>query len=218
MRYALSLVMVVTASVLFLALNGVGKTSTTQARVSMENLPDLVVTDMRLQYEGGDACNWPGMPLGTRVWVQNIGDGDAGPFVVELSGDVWAQQTLSSGLAAGHVASLWFLEYYPGLVTATADATFVVTESNEDNNTLFLPLPLPTPPATCTPVAAPTETPTPTPADPVGGMAEYPSLEARPAAGSDPWPGAVALAGAAAGGALLLAASVIWAARRSRPS
>ena len=50
----------------------------------------------------------------------------------------------------------------------------------------------------------------------VGGIAEYPSIEARPVGQSDSRPAAAALAGAVAGGALLLSAGC-WCVRRRWP-
>ena len=63
---------------------------------------------------------------------------------------------------------------------------------------------------------APTPTATPTPRPPVGGIAEYPSLEARPVNQSRSSPSAVALAGAVAGGVIVLAAGGWYARRRWR--
>jgi subtilase family serine protease len=88
-----------------------------------------------------------------RVWFQNIGSADAGPFVVEVNS---AQQTVASGLHAGQTDTLWFPEcVYPGENTAFVDAAFQVTESNENNNQLSQLLPIPTLPPTCTPTSTP---------------------------------------------------------------
>lgn len=122
-------------------------------------LPDLVVTGMRIELEPGASCLMPGRSLGIWAEFANIGNADAGPFVVEVNG---AQQTIGLGLPQGATASLWFASYpLGGDSTAMVDATFLIEESNEENNRLTMPLPLPTPPPTCTPTPTPTATPTP---------------------------------------------------------
>jgi hypothetical protein len=114
-------------------------------------LPDLTVNSMGITLETGGDCNYTSTQLGVRVWFQNIGSADAGPFVVEVNG---AQQTFTSGLHTGQTDTLWFPEYvYFGENTAFVDATFQVTESNENNNQLSQVLPIPTLPPTCTPTA-----------------------------------------------------------------
>jgi len=124
-------------------------------------LPDLVVSHMTIELETGGACNYSSTALGVRVWIENIGNADAGPFVVDVNG---SQQTVSSGLIANQTTSLWFSGYVSfGENTAFADATFQITESNEDNNQLSQMLPIPTLPPTCTPTATSTPTPTHTP-------------------------------------------------------
>jgi plastocyanin len=125
---------------------------------TLSALPDLVVTSMAIELQTGGDCNYTSTQLGVRVWIGNIGNADAGPFVVEVNG---AQQTVTSGLAAGQTLSLWFAGYVPfGDNTAIVDATHQVTESNEDNNTLTQMLPIPTLPPTCTPTRTETATPT----------------------------------------------------------
>lgn len=226
MRY-LFIVVTVAASALFLTLNPGGKGGTAQASVSMDSLPDLVVEYLQGTFESDTACDWQGKPMGTRVWVANIGNAAAGPFAVELriGANSW-QQTLSSGLAAGQWGSVWFPEstYGHSDVLAIVDATSQVTESNESNNT-WGPgsVPQPTPPATCTPGPSPTPTRTPAPTqstgDPVGGIADLPGAAtgaAEPAATENDSSRAPyrALAGAAAGIVVLGAGG--WYARRRR--
>jgi hypothetical protein len=117
-------------------------------------LPDLTVNSMGITLETGGDCNYTSTQLGVRVWFQNIGSADAGPFVVEVNG---AQQTVTSGLHTGQTDTLWFPEYvYPGENTAFVDASFQLTESNENNNQLSQFLPIPTLPPTCTPTPTPT--------------------------------------------------------------
>jgi PKD repeat protein len=102
-------------------------------------LPDLVVLSITetivpnptatLKPNGCTSTN-----TGTRyviVRFQNIGAGDAGAFVVGLNS---SQQTVS-GLAAGQTSSVSFLAPFTNR-TATVDATNLVAESNESNNSL----------------------------------------------------------------------------------
>lgn len=123
-------------------------------------LPDLVVNGMRIELQSGGACNFTSTNLGVRVWFQNVGDADAGPFVVEIN-DV--QQPFSAGLAAGETGSLWLQGYNGGKNSAFVDVTNKVTESNEDNNQRSEPVPIPTLPVPCTPTPSGTPTITPTP-------------------------------------------------------
>ena len=208
----------VLASALFLVLDPGRGSGSSQAGVSMDSLPDLVVTNMRIEFEAGSDCNWRGKQIGTRVWVKNIGGGDAGPFVVELvlGTNSW-QKTVSSGLAAGQTTAVWFPEdaYGTGYpTTATADATLLVTESNEENNTLSEYVPVPTPPVTCTP------TPTPTPRPGVGGIVKLPpeGVASMSDAPSDDSGWAVRAYAALAGGmaGVALAGGVWYAIRRGK--
>lgn len=110
---------------------------------------------MRIELQN-PSCLAPGDPLGVRVWVQNIGQTAAGNFVVNVNG---VSQTVA-GLAAGQMTAVFFTGF-SNPVTATVDATGLITESNENNNTLTEMLPVPTPPLPC-----PTPTFTPSPASP----------------------------------------------------
>ncbi|GEM_PF-287592 len=132
-------------------------TPTPSATPVSPGLPDLIVNSMKIELETGDSCDYTSTQLGVRVWVENIGGGDACPFVVDVNG---SQQDITSGLAAGQITSTWLADSYvwPGADnTAFADATFLVEESSEDNNQLTQLLPMPTLPPTCTPT--PTSTP-----------------------------------------------------------
>ncbi len=136
------------------------------------SLPDLTVTS--ITYVGSTpACtNAPR----DNVIVSNTGSAGAGAFVVSFSSQT---QTVNS-LAAGQSVTLSF-SAIPGSVTATADSTGVVTESNESNNSLSANLPAPTQAPTCTPTSGPTATLTPTPTNTsTGGQSAYP--------GGTPWP------------------------------
>ena len=126
------------------------------------NLPDLFVSDTRVELETGGACDYVSTQLGTRVWVTNNGGGNAGTFVVDANG---VQQTVGE-LAAGQTTSLWYAGYASGGPTnVIVDPDNQVQESNKDNNTFSQMVPIPTLPPTCTPPlpGEPTPTPTPTP-------------------------------------------------------
>jgi len=149
------------------------------------NLPDLAIRQARIELESGGSCDYASTELGVRVTVENAGDADAGPFVVEVNG---VQQRVEEGLAAGESVALWFAGY-GSENTIIVDATSQVEESDEGNNRLSQPLPVPTLPAPCTltPVAPPTgtvqflpliatgETRTPTPAAPPTGTPTPPA-------------------------------------------
>ncbi len=139
------------------------------------NLPDLTVLSIT-EYTwvnptattGSSGCT--GRYTGGRgviVTFKNIGTADAGAFVISMNTD---QQTVS-GLAAGQTSSVSF-PTAPTSRTATVDATNLVAESNEGNNTLTTsvtpgPSPTGTVPATVcrtpTPTRGITNTPTSTP-------------------------------------------------------
>ncbi len=127
-------------------------------------LPDLTIVSMRIELETGGGCAFASTTLGLRIEFRNVGAAAGGPFVVDVDG---AQQTVGSGLAAGASGSLWFSGHQFATETVAAiDATSLVVESDESNNTHTKILPVPTPPVTCTPTAtptplAPTATPTP---------------------------------------------------------
>ena len=164
--------------------------------------PDLTVTEMGIELETGGDCNFT-PTLGVRVVVKNIGLYSAGPFVVDVNG---SQQTVASGLAANATVSLWFSGYVYGKNTAFADATLLVTESNETNNTLSQIPPIPTLPLPCTPTSTPTPTPTP---PPVGGVSIDPTQ--MPPGGSAGYHAGLL---ASAAGALALGGAMWWARRR----
>ena len=135
-------------------------------------LPDLTISFVSLQLQGGNSCytNPLGVIYEARIVIQNIGNADAGAFVVE-SGDT--QQTISSLSAGASITIAMPLDDNPQV-----DVTNQVAESNETNNTyteyILTPTSLPTctPPAgrptanvgdTATPTTTPTSTPTTTP-------------------------------------------------------
>ncbi|MEZ4867554.1 MAG: C13 family peptidase [Caldilineaceae bacterium] len=121
--------------------------------------PDLIVNNMNIQLATGGSCNFTTTQLGIHVTVQNIGNANAGAFVVEVNG---IRQTVNGGLAQGAIVTLWFAGYSGNNNSAIVDITGLVAESNESNNTLDQFLPLPTLPPTCTPTPTSTYTQTPT--------------------------------------------------------
>lgn len=125
-----------------------------------QTLPDLLIKHTQIELETGGDCAYSSTQLGVRVWIENTGGADAGPFVVEVNG---VSQTIADGLAAGETRSLWFSGVvYGGENTVLVDATSEVLESNEENNSLSQMLPIPTLPPTCTPppTSLPQQTPT----------------------------------------------------------
>jgi len=125
-----------------------------------EALPDLTIQYLTVTLETGGDCDFDSTNLGIRIYFENIGDADAGPFDVDVN-NVW--QTQIDGLAAGEKASLWFdLFIYPGGENnAYVDVEEEVVESDETNNGFSGILPVPTLPPTCTPTPSPTPTSTP---------------------------------------------------------
>ena len=136
-------------------------------------LPDLVISSMEPRW----SCYSASQPLSVRVWIENIGNAPAGPFVVTMT-DV-QRATITAGLAAGEKVSWWFdgPPAYGQAYIALADADEQVAEGNEDNNQGIMGIP---PNCTATPATASTPSPTPTRTPiPSGG----PTLTATPPAG-----------------------------------
>lgn len=123
-------------------------------------LPDLTITGLSIELETGDSCDYTSTTVGARVTVFNNGDVAAAPFVVAVNGQ---QKLIVGGLGVKAATTVWIGA--PGSpVTAIVDATSLVVESNETNNSRTeLLLPTPPLPPTCTPTVTPTPTDTPTP-------------------------------------------------------
>ncbi len=117
--------------------------------------PDLVIRNMYIEMEGRRGpCVDGYTPYGLRVVVENVGTADAGPFYVEMNGSF---QRVGVGLKAGKYIELQFTGTAPsGRYQATADATNLIAESREDNNSMTYLAPTPTPPPLCTPMPAAT--------------------------------------------------------------
>jgi hypothetical protein len=138
----------------------------TQDPTPPQPLPDLTVKQVKIELETGGACDYATTQLGVRVVVENAGDADAGPFVVDVNG---ARQAVAAGLAAGQTTALWFSGYNRGGEnTIVVDAKDQVKE-RKDNNRLSQMIPVPTLPPTCTPPppTPPADTATPPPPDTV---------------------------------------------------
>jgi|GEM_PF-2290202 len=161
------------------------RTSTpTPTRASTANdmpWPDLTISS--ITYIGSTpACtNAPK----DRVVVSNIGAFPAGTFVVSFSrnGVSEAPQTVNQ-LGAGESISLDFPA--GSSVSAMADSTGVISETNESNNSMGVSLPVPTQAPTCTPsgvtstpTSTPTRTRTPTPTG-TGSMPAPPTRTPTP--------------------------------------
>ena len=125
---------------------------------SSQPLPDLAIMHAQVELETGSSCEYASTALGVRIWIENLGSADAGPFVVEANG---IQQAVAGGLEAGQTVTLWFAGYVPnGENLLLVDATSQIQETREDNNSLSQRLPVPTLPPTCTPPASqPSATP-----------------------------------------------------------
>lgn len=106
-------------------------------------LPDLTITEMRIELQN-TACLDENSTMGVRVWIRNNGNSMSPPFVVRVNG---MDQT-ANRLGIGESTILFF----PGAdnpVTVTLDATSVVQESDETNNTRSEMVAIPTPPLPC---------------------------------------------------------------------
>ena len=118
--------------------------------------PDLIIQGMSVTLETGGACNFTSTTLGIRIGIANVGNVDAGPFVVDVNG---AQQTVDGGLGVDEKVSLWFSGFSNGENVAFVDATMQVDEMNELNNEVSRILPVPTLPLPCTPTPTPVGVP-----------------------------------------------------------
>ncbi|MGD8398378.1 MAG: DUF5107 domain-containing protein, partial [Anaerolineae bacterium] len=118
-------------------------------------LPDLRIrseapgTGVRVELETGSACDYASTELGVRVWIENAGEADAGPFVVDVNG---TRHPVPQGVAASATVNLWVAGYATGGETRIVlDVDDQVDESDEENNLFQQMLPIPTLPPTCTP-------------------------------------------------------------------
>jgi photosystem II stability/assembly factor-like uncharacterized protein len=121
-------------------------------------LPDLSIETMRIELQN-TSCLASGDSLGVRVWIKNNGQAAAGSFTVTVNN---IQQSVN-GLGIGETIPLFFPNP-TNPVTAIADSTNLIPESNEANNTRSEMVPIPTQPLPCA-TSTPTSTPTPFPLD-----------------------------------------------------
>jgi hypothetical protein len=150
-------------------------------------LPDLAIQDVRIELETGGSCNYGSTDLGVRVSIQNLGNSNAGPFVVEVNG---VQQRVPE-LAAGEETSVWIPGYVAGGEnTVVVDATRQVEEADEDNNYFSQMVPIPTLPPTCTPPPAEASA-TPAAAVPTATPTQAVAANPSPAPSATPVPAAV---------------------------
>ncbi len=135
--------------------------------------PDLVITSVSAHYDPDVNCYTSEIPiakpiLGMDVEFMNVGNADAGPFVVWYQSSSSTGQQSVSGLAAGQRGNLFFPDSISYMQTAEIriDSLNQVDEADENNNTsiFYTPTGTPLPPCTPTP-SVPTDTPTPPPPD-----------------------------------------------------
>lgn len=130
----------------YLAVPGAGPTCTPSAA------PDLTVSSITYVGSNPSCMNSPK----DNVVISNIGNTNAGTFVVSINGAAYP----ISDLAAGQSLTLTITAV--NTVTVTADSTNLIAESNESNNSASGSLAIPTQAATCTPTSFVTVTVTPT--------------------------------------------------------
>ncbi|RPI93661.1 MAG: hypothetical protein EHM40_09075, partial [Chloroflexi bacterium] len=106
-------------------------------------LSDLTIGGMHIQLQN-PSCLMPGDPLGVRIGISNNGQAAAGSFVVRVNG---VDQTVN-GLGVGETTVIFF-PGYSNPVTAMVDATNLIAESDEGNNSRSEMVPVPTPPLPC---------------------------------------------------------------------
>lgn len=100
-------------------------TTTTTTTPPPAQLPDLVIDSLST----------------FSFTVANIGKGSAGDFVVNVSGVIGPLDFKISGLAPGQKAQMTWKTCKPGTITATADSTNLIKETDEKNNTRSFTIP-----------------------------------------------------------------------------
>ncbi len=122
-------------------INPANDRSCVQTIITPAPLPDLTVTITAFTL---GICDSSGCTVFVDFQVENIGNADAGPFDILIEEDTGGFSPLTiqvpGGLSAGSVASFsetlgpGGIAAIPPTVTVTADSGFVITESNETNN------------------------------------------------------------------------------------
>lgn len=106
-------------------------------------LPDLIVPYASITLED-PTCYDGHSSMGLRVFIDNIDQGDAGLFVLDID----QTSVTVDGLAGGSSTSVWIQrKSYKPLIMV--DATDLVFESDEGNNVFNEILPVPTRPVPC---------------------------------------------------------------------
>ena len=134
--------LIIIGSAVVLILTAAACTAPAGSENPEQELPDLIVPYVSITLE--DATCYDGSAMGLRARIQNIGLAPAGTFVVKID----AAAVTVDGLAAGETTSVW-LPGTSGQPQVAADATDLVEESNEENNTFNNLVPIPTLPLPC---------------------------------------------------------------------
>jgi photosystem II stability/assembly factor-like uncharacterized protein len=111
--------------------------------IPVQTQPELTIVGLHIELQN-TSCLQPGDPMGVRIWVKNNGQAAAGSFVVRVNN---VDQTVNA-LGVGETTALFFTGY-TNPVTAVVDATNVIQEGNENDNTRSEMVPVPTPPLPC---------------------------------------------------------------------
>jgi len=111
----------------------------------LRRMPDLVIRSVTVLNDSPDGCPIPDQKPRTIVQIENIGNAPAGQFVVKLNN---SQQLVHNGLAAGDTLAISF-PGYDSFPLIAVDASSLVVEFNETNNSYYRGLALPTPDPAC---------------------------------------------------------------------
>lgn len=114
-------------------------------------LPDLLISDLRLEITPEELCTNPATPYNILIQVKNQGQTDAGPFALAMQ-EQPSQQIAS--LPAGESAEFRFTSNTLE-IAVQVDLLSQVVEENEANNRIFTHLALPSPPPACASTPAP---------------------------------------------------------------
>lgn len=116
--------------------------------------PDLIIGNVLIQLQPGIDCA-QSSTLGLLIEVKNAGPVAAQIFVVNVNGTDF---TVNTGLQPNQTFVFWVPGYAQGENRIVVDSVNNVTESNEENNSVFLTLPVPTLPPTCPTATTPPNT------------------------------------------------------------
>ena len=127
---------------------------TTTATPGVANQPDLVIGNVLIQLQPGIDCAQSSQ-LGLLIEVKNVGPVAAQLFVVNVNGTDF---TVNTGLQPNQTFVFWVPGFATGENRIVVDSVNNVTESNEENNQVFLTLPVPTLPPNCPTATTPPNT------------------------------------------------------------